>query len=315
MGRHLREEGPETVHFITNRCFQRRFLLKPSPRLNAIVLGCLAWAAHTHQVRLFCYVFMSNHFHLLAQAPRMNMSDFMGSFKAELARRINQLYGRSGTAYAGRFRSRPVFGEAAQREKMRYILSNPVAAGLVTHPSRWPGVSSWEAQMSDDEATRGRFILMKEYRPRRRKDPGLTLDEARIPYRLELARLPGWEGLDQQTYRARLRELVDSHCEALADEIRNKGRRFLGARRVMAQHWSQRARSSSEKTRPLCHTRCPRTRRDYRAHVREVRARYLKAAAALYRRRRGAPPAFPYGTYPPGRSRCVGRPRHPDRAA
>jgi REP element-mobilizing transposase RayT len=127
MGRKLREEGPDTVHFITNRCFQRRFFFRPGPKVNAIILGCLAWAAQRHDVRVFCYVFMSNHFHAMVQAVHMNCSDFMGSFKAELARRLNKLYGREGTLYAGRFKAEPVIGDEAMIERMRYILCNPVA--------------------------------------------------------------------------------------------------------------------------------------------------------------------------------------------
>jgi hypothetical protein len=232
---------------------------------------------------------------------------------SELARRLNKLYGREGTLYAGRFKAEPVLDDEAMIEKMRYILCNPVAAGLVRTPGEWPGVTSWHAQMSDAEAVEGRFILKKEFRPLKRKNPDLTLDQARKTYRLKLARLPGWEGLDQATYRRRLRELVEDHCEELVRDIEAEGRSILGPEGVMRQRWAKRATSKSTKRRPLCHTRCPKQRREYREHHREVRDRYLKARGKLFRR--GREPEFPFGTYPPGRRRCVGAPPRYLRAA
>lgn len=138
--------------------------------------------------------------------------------------------------------------DEAMVERMRYILCNPVAAGLVRTPGEWPGVTSWDAQMSDEEAVEGRFILEKEYRRIEREHPDLTLDEARKSYTLKLARLPGWAGLDQEAYRRRLRELVEGHCRDLVAAIEARGKLH----------------------------------------------------------QRGREPDFPFGTYPPGRTRCVG---------
>lgn len=68
----------------------------------------------------------ANHFYALVQAIHMNCSDFMASFKAELARRFNKLYRREGTLGAGRFKAGPVIGDEAMVEQMRY---HPVQPG------------------------------------------------------------------------------------------------------------------------------------------------------------------------------------------
>ena len=38
------QDKPSTMYFVTDRCFQGRFLLRPSPKANAIIIGVLAHA-------------------------------------------------------------------------------------------------------------------------------------------------------------------------------------------------------------------------------------------------------------------------------
>ena len=66
MARDIRHipEGDGLVE-ITDRCFQSRFLLRPGPKLNALVTGALARSSKRHGIGIVAYVFLSNHFHLL----------------------------------------------------------------------------------------------------------------------------------------------------------------------------------------------------------------------------------------------------------
>jgi len=66
MGRPLRWLRPNTLYFVTNRCYQRRFLLRPDPDANAIFLLALGRALRRYTgVQLKAAVTVSNHFHLL----------------------------------------------------------------------------------------------------------------------------------------------------------------------------------------------------------------------------------------------------------
>ena len=67
MARRLRfvPDGGSLVE-VTTRTLQGRFLLKPSPRLNSIVLGVLGRAQRRYGVTLHAFVFFSNHY----RAPR-----------------------------------------------------------------------------------------------------------------------------------------------------------------------------------------------------------------------------------------------------
>lgn len=121
---------------------------------------------------------------------------------AEIKCRINTLRGLAGRMWAHRFHAEPILDDAALVDKMRYILCNGVEAGLVAELGDWPGLTSWHAQMSREEAITGRFILSKELGPLQRETPELTRDDARITYRMELTRLPCWEELRRQTVPA-----------------------------------------------------------------------------------------------------------------
>ncbi len=47
-------------------------------------------------VKIYAFVFMSNHFHLLLSAPGLNLGLFMCQFQVRLAAELNNLHGREG---------------------------------------------------------------------------------------------------------------------------------------------------------------------------------------------------------------------------
>ena len=261
MGRRIRVETEDAVYFVTNRCFHQQFFFRPSPKVNAIIRGVLAWAANRHGVKIYAFVFMSNHFHLLLSAPRLNLGLFMCEFQARLATELNELHGREGFFYQGRYRCEHVLDDEAMIDKLRYTLNNPVKAQLVRHPERWPGVSSWEAHMGDGSFT-GRFVLKKELRAMRKAtdNPDLTRQQAleHKQYAVELAKLPAFADLDDDAYKAKIEELVGAQAKAIANIVDAHQGSFLGPKAVLAQSWQARPRSPKRSPQPLCHTSCPR---------------------------------------------------------
>jgi hypothetical protein len=53
---------PKSYCFVTRRCSQRKFLLKPSKAANRAFEYCLAWAAQTTGVKVLFAVVLSNHY-------------------------------------------------------------------------------------------------------------------------------------------------------------------------------------------------------------------------------------------------------------
>ena len=69
MGRQPRCYEPDAIYELEVRTIQGRFLLAPSEACCAVILGVLGRALWMFpNVRLFGFIFMSNHVHMIASA-------------------------------------------------------------------------------------------------------------------------------------------------------------------------------------------------------------------------------------------------------
>ena len=79
MARPLRIQYPGAIYHITARGNDRRSIFQDDKdRLR--FLDILAQSVKTYQVRVHCFVLMTNHFHLLVETPLGNLGDFMHHF-------------------------------------------------------------------------------------------------------------------------------------------------------------------------------------------------------------------------------------------
>jgi|SRR5215203_1986480 len=138
--RFIPKEGA-LVH-VTCRTIQSRFLLRPSPALNQIVVGVLGRAQRMYQVPCHDLVVMSNHWHGLFSVKDANqLALFMGFVDSNLAREVGRLVDWPDKVWARRYHSIVVSNEEmAQAERFRYLLSHGVKEGLVGRVTEWPGV-------------------------------------------------------------------------------------------------------------------------------------------------------------------------------
>jgi putative transposase len=84
------------------------------------------------------YCLMTNHFHLVIQAGRSNVSDAMQLLNGEFSRRANMRVGRSGHLFENRFHSDMIKSQAHLLNACRYVDLNPCAAGICSRPEQWP---------------------------------------------------------------------------------------------------------------------------------------------------------------------------------
>jgi Transposase IS200 like len=80
----------------------------------------------TYQVTLHVYVLMPNHFHLVVETPRANLSEFMRHFNVTYTGYFNRRHGRVGHLYQGRFQAFVVEAETYMTELSRYVHLNPI---------------------------------------------------------------------------------------------------------------------------------------------------------------------------------------------
>lgn len=103
---------------------------------------CLVELAPRYGAAVHAYVFMSNHVHLLGigQSPS-SIPSMMQALGRRYVRYFNDLHGRTGTLWEGRYKSAPVETDRYFLACQRYIELNPVRAGMVAGP----GEHAWSS--------------------------------------------------------------------------------------------------------------------------------------------------------------------------
>jgi len=96
-------------------------------------------ACERYGVTLHAYVFMTNHVHLLATgAEPGSIPKAIQNIGRRYVGYFNKRYARTGTLWEGRYRSTLVETDHYLLACHRYIDTNPVRAGIVTHPLDYP---------------------------------------------------------------------------------------------------------------------------------------------------------------------------------
>jgi putative transposase len=101
--------------------------------------------------RLHAYVLMGNHFHLLLETPEPTLSRGMRQLNGVYTQAFNRRHRRSGHLFQGRFKAIVVEKEAHLLELCRYLVLNPVRAGLARTARDWPW-SSYRATAGLNDA-------------------------------------------------------------------------------------------------------------------------------------------------------------------
>ena len=136
MSRPLRIQLPGGIYHVTARGNARRPIFEDDDDRSRFLIVLAATVAR-YRVLCHAYCLMDNHYHLLVQTPEANLSIAMRQLNGVYTQRFNRRHERCGHVMQGRFGAQLVDGEAYLREVCRYIVLNPVRAGLVAHPAEW----------------------------------------------------------------------------------------------------------------------------------------------------------------------------------
>lgn len=136
MARPLRLQFPDGIYHVTARGNDRRPIFEGEDDCGRFLVVLAATVAR-YRVVCHAYCLMGNHYHALLQTPEANLSAAMRQLNGVYTQRFNRRHERSGHLLQGRFGAELVDGEAYLREVCRYVVLNPVRAGLVAHPGDW----------------------------------------------------------------------------------------------------------------------------------------------------------------------------------
>ncbi len=81
---------------------------------------------------------MGNHYHLLIETPDGNLSEGMRQLNGIYTQKFNRSHARVGHVFQGRFKSIVVEKDSHLLELCRYVVLNPVRAGMARHPKDYP---------------------------------------------------------------------------------------------------------------------------------------------------------------------------------
>ncbi|HEX7184587.1 MAG TPA: transposase [Thermoanaerobaculia bacterium] len=264
MARQLRyiPEGGALVH-VTTRTIQGRYLLRPSPALNEILVGVLARAQRLYPVGVCAAVAASNHYHLILRVESSKrLADFMAYFNGNAAREISRLTGWNARVWSRRFHAIVISNEeAAQVEVLRYVLSHGAKEGLVQFLRQWPGLHCVRVLLDGEPLVGYWFDRTKEYAARLRRE---DFDRLKYATREELLLEPlaCWEHLSPETRRKRIADLVQGIEEEAAAEREKTGVSPPGPAAVCAKHPHDRPNKLKKSPAPLFHAATRRVRNE-----------------------------------------------------
>ncbi len=89
--------------------------------------------------RMDAFVIMPNHVHVLVQVGDVPMGELVRRWKGRSARAINAATGRRGPLWCREYYDRFIRDENHFRIALRYLVKNPVRAGLVACAQEWRG--------------------------------------------------------------------------------------------------------------------------------------------------------------------------------
>ena len=149
MSRPLRIEYPGAFYHVTSRGNERKMVFQ-STRDREKYLSYLESAHDRYGAIIHVYCLMGNHYHLLLETPRGNLSQVIHHIDGAYTTYFNVKRDRSGHLFQGRFKGILVDKDAYCKELSRYIHLNPVRAGMVKSPSEYPW-SSYRSFIGKDK--------------------------------------------------------------------------------------------------------------------------------------------------------------------
>lgn len=144
MARPLRIEYSGGFYHVTSRGNERKDIFK-SRKDREKFLSYLDSAVERYGAVIHAYCLMTNHYHLLIETPRGNLSQIMRHINGAYTTYFNVKRKRSGHLFQGRYKAIVVEADEYALELSRYMHLNPVRAGMVSRPQdhEWSSYRSY----------------------------------------------------------------------------------------------------------------------------------------------------------------------------
>ena len=284
---------------VTSVTIQNRYLLRPSKKLNDLVVGVVARAQRKYDMPVICITVMSSHFHMLLHArDPEHMAAFMGFVKTNLSKEIGTLHRWPGPLFADRYHHVEVCdAEADQMDRLKYCLANGVKELLVDRADQWPGVHSATALVEGKDLVGHWYDRTRQHAARQRGENEFNEELFASEERLVFSPLPCWAHLPEAEWRRRVAELVEEMEREGAKERERTGATSMGVESILSADSHYRPKKVEKSPKPRFHARHPTIWKRLWEAWREITATFREASARLLAGERDV--VFPEGTFPP----------------
>jgi REP element-mobilizing transposase RayT/DNA-binding CsgD family transcriptional regulator len=150
MARPLRLEFSGALYHITSRGDRCEAIYEDEADRETF-LSVLTKVCETYNWVTHAYCLMDNHYHLLIETPDANLSKGMRQLNGVYTQKFNRSHNRVGHVFQGRYKAILVDKDSYLLELARYIVLNPVRAGMVRSAGDWPW-SSYRATTGQTKA-------------------------------------------------------------------------------------------------------------------------------------------------------------------
>jgi len=136
MSRPLRIEYPEAVYHVTSRGNARNKIFNDDED-REIFLSNLKAVVTRYNWLCHAYCLMDNHYHTMVETPDANLSIGMRQLNGLYTQKYNRRHNKTGHLFEGRFKAILVQKDSYLLELCRYVVLNPVRAGVAEKPEAW----------------------------------------------------------------------------------------------------------------------------------------------------------------------------------
>ncbi len=137
MSRPLRIELSGGVYHVTSRGDGREDIFWDDADREAW-LALLGEVCERFNWRCHAWCQMTNHYHLVIETPEGNLSQGMRQLNGVYTQSFNRRHRRVGHVFQGRYKAILVEKDSYLLELARYVVLNPVRAGMVRDAEDWP---------------------------------------------------------------------------------------------------------------------------------------------------------------------------------
>ncbi len=239
------------ICFVTVQAVSRTMRFLPTGAVCDSIDYLLAMLVAKYGIAVHEYLFMSNHFHLVATDPKGKISKFLQEFDSMLSRQLNALRGATGRNFEAEPSWPRIVDAATIVDKAVYTLVNPCAAHLVKRLQHWKGCSSLGLEYGEtvtiDRPDCGIWKHTRDTKNKQQAKQGKYPSTTRLRYRgrskapesvdFTLARPDAMQQLSDAELRSHIRDCAGVRERKLIDERRKSGQKVLGWRNVILQHY------------------------------------------------------------------------------